>query len=104
MTRHAMQSVKARQCSALNGERSMISVTLMTFAAGAASVAMTGGVYCRLMRLCRFDENRVGIIDGDVVRDVTAALDVLPQVRYPLPAYDPLIANLSQVLTRARAL
>ena len=56
------------------------------------------------MRVCRFDENRLGIIDGDIVRDVTAALDVLPQVRYPLPKHDPLIANLPQVLARARAI
>jgi 2-keto-4-pentenoate hydratase/2-oxohepta-3-ene-1,7-dioic acid hydratase in catechol pathway len=64
------------------------------------------------MRLCRFDENRLGIIEGDhaaplgasVVRDVTAALDVLPQVRYPLPKHDPLIAHLPEVLARARAI
>jgi 2-keto-4-pentenoate hydratase/2-oxohepta-3-ene-1,7-dioic acid hydratase in catechol pathway len=56
------------------------------------------------MRLCRFDENRLGVVEGEVVRDVTAALDVLPQVRYPLPTHDPLIANLPQVLARARAM
>jgi 2,4-diketo-3-deoxy-L-fuconate hydrolase len=56
------------------------------------------------MRLCRFDDNRLGIVDGEAVRDVTSALDVLPQVRYPLPKHDPLIANLPQVLARARAI
>jgi len=56
------------------------------------------------MRLCRFDENRLGIVEGDSVRDVTPALDVLPQVRYPLPAHDPLIANLPQMLARAKAI
>src|SRR5437762_3430160 len=56
------------------------------------------------MRLCRFDENRLGIIEGETVRDVTAALDVLPQVRYPLPKHDPLIANLQHVLARAKAI
>ena len=40
------------------------------------------------MRLCRFDENRLGIIEGETVRDVTAALDVLPPVRYPFPSID----------------
>ena len=30
------------------------------------------------MRLCRFDANRLGVVDGGHVRDVTAALDVLP--------------------------
>lgn len=56
------------------------------------------------MKLCRFDEDRLGVVDGDVVRDVTAALDVLPAYRYPLPAHDVLIANLPQVLSRVRAL
>ena len=56
------------------------------------------------MRLCRFDENRLGVIEGETVRDVTAALDVLPQARYPLPKHDPLIANLPQVLARAKTM
>jgi 2-keto-4-pentenoate hydratase/2-oxohepta-3-ene-1,7-dioic acid hydratase in catechol pathway len=56
------------------------------------------------MRLCRFDDNRLGIVDGESVQDVTSALDVLPHVRYPLPKHDPLIANLPQVLARARAI
>jgi 2,4-didehydro-3-deoxy-L-rhamnonate hydrolase len=56
------------------------------------------------MRLSRFDDNRLGIVDGESVRDVTSALDVLPQVRYPLPKHDPLIAHLPQVLARARSL
>lgn len=56
------------------------------------------------MRFCRFGENRLGLVEGHSVRDVTAALDVLPAVRYPLPAYDPFIANLSQVAERARAI
>jgi 2-keto-4-pentenoate hydratase/2-oxohepta-3-ene-1,7-dioic acid hydratase in catechol pathway len=56
------------------------------------------------MRLCRFNQDRLGLVDGETVKDVTAALDVLPQVRYPLPAHDPLIANLSSVTARVNAL
>ena len=56
------------------------------------------------MRLCRFDDGRLGVVDGAAVRDVTEALDVLPNYRYPLPAFDPLIANLSKVTARARAI
>jgi len=56
------------------------------------------------MRLCRFGENRLGVVDGDQVRDVTAALEELPAYRYPLPAGDMLMANLEKVATRARAL
>lgn len=56
------------------------------------------------MRLCRFDEGRLGVVDGAEVRDVTAALDVLPSYRYPFPPYDVLIAHLPQVAARARSL
>ena len=56
------------------------------------------------MRLCRFGENRLGVVDGDQVRDVTAALEELPAYRYPFPAGDMLMANLEKVATRARTL
>jgi 2-keto-4-pentenoate hydratase/2-oxohepta-3-ene-1,7-dioic acid hydratase in catechol pathway len=54
------------------------------------------------MRLCRFGEERLGLVEGASVRDVTAALDVLPSWRYPLPTYDPLIAHLDRVCERVR--
>lgn len=56
------------------------------------------------MRLCRFDENRLGCVEGQDVLDVTAALQVLPSVRYPLPHEDLLIANLASVCAAARDL
>ena len=46
------------------------------------------------MRLCRFNDDRLGLVEGGTVRDVTAVLDALPAYRYPLPRFDPLIANL----------
>jgi len=52
------------------------------------------------MRLCRFNSNRLGVVQGDQVFDVTEALDVLPSVSYPLPQVDPLIANLDRVRAR----
>ncbi len=54
------------------------------------------------MRLCRFGDSRLGLVEDSKVRDVTAALDVLPAYRYPLPAYDPLISNLEAVSKRIR--
>ena len=56
------------------------------------------------MRLCRFNDNRLGLVEGATVRDVTAALEVLPSYRYALPKYDVLIANLDDVLKRARSI
>ncbi len=47
------------------------------------------------MKICRFDNNRLGLIRGDTVHDVTKALDLLPAVRWPLPPGDLLIAHLA---------
>lgn len=52
------------------------------------------------MRLCRFNNDRLGLVDADVLRDVTAALDILPEVRWPLPAGDPVVAHLDQIQER----
>lgn len=49
------------------------------------------------MQLCRFNDNRLGLVEGDRVKDVTAALKILPASHYPLPTYDLMIANLPTV-------
>jgi 2,4-didehydro-3-deoxy-L-rhamnonate hydrolase len=54
------------------------------------------------MKICRFDDNRLGLVEGDEVRDVTAALEVLPSQRYPLSTFDPLVANLPRVMDEIR--
>ena len=46
------------------------------------------------MRLCRFDDNRLGIVVEDGIRDVTAVLARLPEASYPFPRHDALIAHL----------
>ncbi len=56
------------------------------------------------MQLCRFNDNRLGLVEGDRVKDVTAALDVLPAAHYPLPTYDLMIAHLPQVRTAVERL
>lgn len=43
------------------------------------------------------------MVDGDLVRDVTQALDVLPACRYPMPRHDLLVAQLDRVLPRIEA-
>lgn len=40
------------------------------------------------MRFCRFNENRLGLIKNDLVYDVTAALDALPPLAWPVPPGD----------------
>jgi 2-keto-4-pentenoate hydratase/2-oxohepta-3-ene-1,7-dioic acid hydratase in catechol pathway len=54
------------------------------------------------MRLARFDDNRLGLVDGDCLRDVSTALDALPSVRYPIPPGDLLLTHLDAVLALAR--
>ena len=56
------------------------------------------------MRLCRFNDHRLGIVEGATVRDVTAALEVLPKQDYPFPTHDLLIEHLERVVERARML
>src|ERR1700680_4865335 len=56
------------------------------------------------MKICRFGDARLGVVEGPNVRDVTAALDVLPAYRYPLPTHDVLIAHLDKVTERIRAI
>jgi 2-keto-4-pentenoate hydratase/2-oxohepta-3-ene-1,7-dioic acid hydratase in catechol pathway len=56
------------------------------------------------MRFCRFGDGRFGLIEGSNVRDVTAALELLPSYRYPLPTHDVLIANLDKVAAKAKAI
>src|SRR5262245_5382239 len=46
------------------------------------------------MRLCRYDDNRLGVVKGDKIHDVSKVLDALPAQRWPLPLGDLLIANL----------
>lgn len=53
------------------------------------------------MKICRFNEGRLGIVEGDTVRDVTDILDILPTARYPLPVFDPMIARLADICAEA---
>jgi len=56
------------------------------------------------VRLCRFGEGRLGLLEASKVRDVTDALEVLPSCRYPLPSFDILIAHLDKVAERVRVM
>jgi 2,4-didehydro-3-deoxy-L-rhamnonate hydrolase len=48
------------------------------------------------MRLCRFAEDRLGLVSGDQVFDATPAL-AGQSFRYPLPRFEPLIAHLGEL-------
>jgi 2-keto-4-pentenoate hydratase/2-oxohepta-3-ene-1,7-dioic acid hydratase in catechol pathway len=56
------------------------------------------------VKICRFDNNRLGVVQEDQVLDVTAALSVIPGQRWPLAQGDPLILNFRRVLASAKKL
>ena len=49
------------------------------------------------MKICRFDNNRLGVVQDDNVYDVSSVLKKLPPVSYPMPRHDPLIAALPKL-------
>jgi len=56
------------------------------------------------MRICRYDNDRIGVVRGTNVHDVTALLDLLPPQRYPAPFGDQLIGNLGGLRERMEQL
>jgi 2-keto-4-pentenoate hydratase/2-oxohepta-3-ene-1,7-dioic acid hydratase in catechol pathway len=50
------------------------------------------------MRICWFNDNRPGLVEGDRVCDASKALEKLPTPTYPFPSKgDPLIAHLDRL-------
>jgi 2-keto-4-pentenoate hydratase/2-oxohepta-3-ene-1,7-dioic acid hydratase in catechol pathway len=52
------------------------------------------------VRLCQFDDNRLGLVENGLIRDVTSVLDNLPSHRYPFPPGDAFIAALPELQGR----
>lgn len=49
------------------------------------------------MHICRFNRDRLGVVEGATVYDVTEALRVIPAPAWPYPPGDPLIRHLDIV-------
>jgi 2-keto-4-pentenoate hydratase/2-oxohepta-3-ene-1,7-dioic acid hydratase in catechol pathway len=56
------------------------------------------------MRLCRLNDNRLGIIDNGQIRDVSGALLALPPISWPWHQGDHLVRNFTEVATKIRQL
>lgn len=56
------------------------------------------------MQLCRFNLNRLGLMEGDDIYDITPALDAIPASTWPAVLGDPLILHLAEIAKRARSL
>ena len=56
------------------------------------------------MKLCRFNDDRLGVVDDEEVLDVSKALEAIPAQRWPLAQGDPLILNFKAVLAEVKRL
>jgi 2-keto-4-pentenoate hydratase/2-oxohepta-3-ene-1,7-dioic acid hydratase in catechol pathway len=57
------------------------------------------------MRICRFDDNRLGVVIGEEVADVTPVASRLPPLSWPVPPGDHFIRHLGEMRTEmARAI
>lgn len=52
------------------------------------------------MKICYFDDNRLGIVEGGCIKDVTSILDDFPVSRPPLPRFDPIVASLPDLMPK----
>jgi len=50
------------------------------------------------MRICRYDEGRIGLVDGDTVYDVSSVKDRLPALAWPVPPGDLFIERLGELM------
>jgi 2-keto-4-pentenoate hydratase/2-oxohepta-3-ene-1,7-dioic acid hydratase in catechol pathway len=55
------------------------------------------------MKICRYDDQRVGLVRDDAVHDVTAVVEELGRFGYPLPRHDPFIAKLQSLKPKLEA-
>jgi 2-keto-4-pentenoate hydratase/2-oxohepta-3-ene-1,7-dioic acid hydratase in catechol pathway len=49
------------------------------------------------MKICRYDDDRLGLVHDGGIHDVTSVLSELGRFAYPLPKYDPFIAKLASL-------
>jgi 2-keto-4-pentenoate hydratase/2-oxohepta-3-ene-1,7-dioic acid hydratase in catechol pathway len=54
------------------------------------------------MKICRYDDNKLGLVQDDGVHDVTSVLAELGTFKYPLPRHDPFIAGLDSLKGKLR--
>ena len=50
------------------------------------------------MRICRYDNNRLGVVANGLVHDVTSIVNELPALKWPLPRGDHFFNNLDRLL------
>ena len=56
------------------------------------------------MKICGYDDNRIGLVLDDGIRDVSAIASELGSFAYPLPRFDPFIARVEGLKGKIEAL
>ena len=56
------------------------------------------------MKICRFNDDRIGLVQNDGVYDITSVTAELGTFAYPLPRFDPFVARLAALKPRIEAL
>jgi 2-keto-4-pentenoate hydratase/2-oxohepta-3-ene-1,7-dioic acid hydratase in catechol pathway len=56
------------------------------------------------MKFCRFNDDRLGLVEGEQVYDVTAATAILPDLRWPMPRGDVFFAHLDSITAEMQRL
>jgi 2,4-diketo-3-deoxy-L-fuconate hydrolase len=49
------------------------------------------------MKICRFDDNRIGVVRADLVHDITPLFEALGPPGWPYPPYDWIVGNFGRV-------
>jgi 2-keto-4-pentenoate hydratase/2-oxohepta-3-ene-1,7-dioic acid hydratase in catechol pathway len=55
------------------------------------------------MKICRYDDNRIGLVQDDAIYDVTRVASELGSFGYPLPRFDPFIGSLERLRPKLEA-
>jgi 2-keto-4-pentenoate hydratase/2-oxohepta-3-ene-1,7-dioic acid hydratase in catechol pathway len=55
------------------------------------------------MKICRFNDTRLGVVEGEFLYDVTDVLNYLPPQSWPIPLGDAVISNLAALRPRIEA-
>jgi 2-keto-4-pentenoate hydratase/2-oxohepta-3-ene-1,7-dioic acid hydratase in catechol pathway len=55
------------------------------------------------MKICRYDDHKLGLVQDNGIHDVTSVLAELGTFKYPLPKHDPFIARLDSLRPKIEA-
>jgi 2,4-didehydro-3-deoxy-L-rhamnonate hydrolase len=54
------------------------------------------------VKFCRYNDNRLGVVEGESVYDVSYALEAIPAARWPFPRGDQFVAHLDAIVSAVK--